>query len=95
MDEAVRMYQDGASLNEIRSACGVPSVSLYRELKKRGVSLRGPRRRKKPLDRHMAMMASWTAGESLASLARRHGISRQRVHALVRKAKEACDVGCR
>jgi transposase-like protein len=42
IDESVRLYESGLSLEQIGSRLGWDHNTIYRHLKKRGVQMRGP-----------------------------------------------------
>jgi transposase-like protein len=42
IDEAVRLYRSGLSLQQIGTRLGWDHNTIYRHLKKRGVTMRGP-----------------------------------------------------
>lgn len=86
-EEAIELYKAGLSVQAIESRTGVKSSNLYKILDKAGVKRRGYGPRDKSL-RAIEAYEAVRRGEKQSEIARRYGVSRQRVHQLIRKAEE-------
>jgi len=70
----------------VARALGRTAESVHRRAQRLGVRgpRRGPRRQRGLIARDRAIMAARAGGESLSSIARRVGLSHQRVHQIIR-----------
>lgn len=80
LNEAIRLYLVGSSPSEVRTATGVASTSLYREMRKRGIDARRP----DPIPPTLG--EDYRNGISEKALAERHGVSRSVVTRWLRDA---------
>lgn len=85
--EALRAYEDGASILEIATSEGVATQTVRNWLKRQGVTIRrGRGKKRKPDQRIPEIMAMRKEGATLQEIGDHFGITRERVRQLVIKA---------
>lgn len=92
-EEMVTLYRDGASLGDVARRFGSQHETVWRILKRRGLTLRAPggKFRQFTDDQVAEVVKSWEGGETQASIAARLGISQPHVSRLLRIRGKARD----
>lgn len=82
-----RLYREGWSLTKISRMTGLGREQIRRRLKAAGVQMR-PKGRERKEWRNSRIVRAYARGKkTLQRLAMEHGISRQRVHQIVKEAE--------
>ncbi len=86
--EAAALYSEGYTLKELVARLGY-SIPTWHKLLRRGENKAV--KRAKASERELAMLKEHLGGKSFGEMAAIHGITRQRAHQLVKRAKERVD----
>lgn len=84
----VAMCRNGMTYNEIAAALGVTKWTVYKHIEDLDVRPRRPVLSFERTKRNLEIIESYIDGESKRSIARRHGITPQRVHSIIERSKK-------
>ena len=84
LDDLIRRYREGESVNRLAPECGVSGPTLRRWLAEAGVEIRTRAPRWDP--DVPALVAAYRGGDSVLALAHRHGVDRNAVTRQLRRA---------